>query len=209
MKHLILASVVVVLSSLTALAQNAPDAAELTKMLNEFLAGASKNDPAAHDKFWADDLIYTRSSGIRTTKAEILKGLTSAPTPKPDDPVTTYSAEDVQIHQYGTTAIAAFRLMISTTNKDGTKKVGNNLNTGVFLKRGGKWQVVAWQSTTVPLPLAQERQKPAISAAEPASTQKSVVKPVGDRTYLKGTRGGCYYLNAAGGKVYVEHKYCQ
>ena len=41
----------------------APDAAELTKLLNDFLAGASRNDIAMHDRFWADDLIYTRSAG--------------------------------------------------------------------------------------------------------------------------------------------------
>ena len=31
----------------------------LTGMLNEFLAGASINDAAAHDRFWAEDLVYT------------------------------------------------------------------------------------------------------------------------------------------------------
>ncbi|HEY2799027.1 MAG TPA: hypothetical protein VGI85_00400, partial [Chthoniobacterales bacterium] len=41
----------------------APDAAELTKLLKDFLAGASRNDVAMHDRFWADDLIYTGSSG--------------------------------------------------------------------------------------------------------------------------------------------------
>ena len=35
----------------------APDAGELTKLLNEFLAGASRNDVAVHDRFWAEDVI--------------------------------------------------------------------------------------------------------------------------------------------------------
>ena len=73
----------------SALAQTAaPDAAELTKLLNDILAGASRNDPAAHERFWADDLIYTRSAGRRTNKAEIMHDLRSAPAPKPDDPKT-------------------------------------------------------------------------------------------------------------------------
>ncbi|HTH51312.1 MAG TPA: nuclear transport factor 2 family protein [Pyrinomonadaceae bacterium] len=150
MKLVVLSLVFIAALCVSATAQTAPDAPQLTRMLNEFLAGASKNDPAAHDRFWADDLIYTRSAGVRTTKAEIMKGLGSAPAPKPDEPVTVYTAEDIQIHQYGTTAIVAFRLVSTTTNKDGTTKVGNNLNTGVFLKRNGKWQVAAWQSTIVP-----------------------------------------------------------
>ncbi|HWW74504.1 MAG TPA: hypothetical protein VNZ44_03860, partial [Pyrinomonadaceae bacterium] len=49
----------------------APDAAELTRLLNEFLAGAGRNDAAAHERFWAEDLVYTGSSGRRVGKADI------------------------------------------------------------------------------------------------------------------------------------------
>lgn len=133
----------------TAMAQTAPDAAELTKLLNDFLAGASRNDPAVHERFWADDLIYTRSAGRRVSKAEILRDLRSAPAPKPDDPKTVYTAEDIRIQQYGDTAIVAFRL-VGTTEVDGAKQVQNLLNSGTFVKRNGKWQVVNWQSTRMP-----------------------------------------------------------
>jgi ketosteroid isomerase-like protein len=130
-------------------AQTAPDAAELTRLLKEFLAGASRNDPAVHERFWAEDLIYTRSAGARVGKADILGGLRSAPTPPPGAPVTTYSAEDIRIQQYGDTAIVAFQL-VGTTPRDGKAEVARFLNTATFLKRGGKWQVVAWQATRVP-----------------------------------------------------------
>ena len=130
-------------------AQTAPDAAELTRLLNEFLIGASVNDVAVHDRFWADDLIYTRSAGIRTNKAALMKNLRNAPAPKPDDPKTVYTAEDIQIHQYGDAAVVAFRL-VATTTKNGAKEVANYLNTGTFIKRDKRWQAVAWQSTAVP-----------------------------------------------------------
>ncbi|HET9478255.1 MAG TPA: nuclear transport factor 2 family protein, partial [Pyrinomonadaceae bacterium] len=133
----------------TTMAQTAPDAAELTKLLNEFLAGASRNDPAVHERFWADDLIYTRSAGRRVSKAEILRDVRSAPAPKPDDPKTVYTAEDIRIQQYGDTAIVAFRL-VATTEADGAKQVQHLLNSGTFVKRDGKWQVVNWQSTRMP-----------------------------------------------------------
>jgi ketosteroid isomerase-like protein len=131
---------------ITAQAQTAPAAAELTKLLNEFLAGASQNDAAMHDRFWAEDLIYTGSSGRRRGKAEIMKDVRSAPAPKPGDPKTVYTAEDIRIQQYGNTAIVAFRL-VATTEKDGKTEVANYLNSGTFLKRKGKWQVVNWQAT--------------------------------------------------------------
>lgn len=205
MKRLVGTCVVVLISSLAILAQTAPDAADLTKMLNDFLAGASKNDAAAHDRFWADDLIYTRSTGIRTTKEEIMKGLRSSTPPKADDPTTTYSAEDVVIHQYGMTAVVAFRLVINAKKKDGSAKVISNLNTGVFLKRKGRWQVVAWQSTVVPEAHTDNRPAMPVPQNKAAKLSQS-----GDpHMYQKGARGGCYYLNDAGSKVYVDHKYCQ
>jgi ketosteroid isomerase-like protein len=185
-------------------AQTAPDAAELTKMLNEFLAGAGRNDAAIHDRFWADDLIYTRSAGVRINKEELMKGVRSAPAPKPGDPVTVYTAEDVRIQQYGDAAVVAFRLVSKTTKSDGTKAVGNNLNTGTFVKRNGKWQVVAWQSTVVPDPNAAK----SATLSNAAATTKSSTKS-GSRVYQRGSRGGCYYLSASGRKVYVDHSYCK
>ncbi len=146
------------------LAQTAPDAAELTKLLNEFLAGASRNDPAMHDRFWAEDLIYTRSAGRRISKADIMRDLKAAPAPKPDDPKTVYTAEDIRIQQYGDTAIVAFRL-VGTTEIDGAKQVQNLLNSGTFLKRNGKWQVVNWQSTRMPRTEAENKADVAAASA--------------------------------------------
>ena len=130
-------------------AQTAPDAAELTKLLNNFLAGASRNDAAIHERFWADDLIYTRSAGRRVNKAEVMHDVRTAAAPKPTDPKTVYTAEDIRIQQYGDTAVVAFRL-VATTETGGKKNVANLLNSGTFVKRDGKWQVVNWQSTRMP-----------------------------------------------------------
>src|SRR5262245_1223799 len=130
-------------------AQTAPDADELTRLLKEFLAGASRNDAATHDRFWAEDLIYTGSSGRRIGKADIMRDVRAAPAPKPADPTTTYGAEDIRIQQYGDTAIVAFRL-IGKTQREGKTVVSSYLNTGTFLKRNGKWQVVSWQATRMP-----------------------------------------------------------
>ncbi len=130
-------------------AEPAPDAPELTKLLQDFLAGAGRNDVAMHDRFWADDLIYTGSAGRRIGKADLMGEVRKEGPPKPGEDVTVYSAEDIRIQQYGDTAIVAFRLVATTQKKSGPE-VANYLNTGAFLKRGGKWQVVAWQATVMP-----------------------------------------------------------
>jgi ketosteroid isomerase-like protein len=103
-----------------------------------------------HDRFWADDLIYTTSSGERKGKAEIMKEVRTEVPADPGDEKNLYSAEDIRIQQYGETAIVAFRL-VGTTEKKGAKEVANYLNTGTFLKRDGKWQAVAWQATKMPV----------------------------------------------------------
>jgi ketosteroid isomerase-like protein len=129
---------------------SAPDAAALTTLLEEFLAGASRDDVAVHQRFWADELIYTTSSGLRKDKADILGELRSAARPAP---TTTYTSEDVRIRQYGDTAIVAFRLVGTTARKGGGTEVQRYLNTGTFLKRDGRWQAVAWQATRMAPPV--------------------------------------------------------
>ncbi len=197
-------------------AQTAPDAPELTRLLNEFLAGAGRNDAAVHDRFWANDLIYTRSAGARINKEELMKGVRSAAA-KAGDPVTVYTAEDIKIQQYDNAAVVAFRLVSNTTKADGTKTTGNNLNTGTFIKRNGKWQVVAWQSTVVPKPepTATTETKAAATSTALTNGPVTLVSPTPaaakgstTRAYQKGPRGGCYYLNSSGAKVYVDHKFC-
>ena len=146
----------------------APDAGVLTSLLNEFLAGASRNDAAMHDRFWAEDVIYTGSGGRRRTKADIMRDVRAAPAPKPGDPTTTYTAEDIRIQQYGNTAVVAFRL-VGTTERNGRTEVANFLNSGTFLKRNGKWQVVNWQATKMPRP--PDEAKKEVAAIEAAFHQ--------------------------------------
>ena len=173
MKRLLSLAILILTLAIGLHAQTAPDANELTRLLNEFLAGASRNDPGVHDRFWAEDVIYTGSAGRRRGKSDIMHDVRSAPAPKPGDPVTVYSAEDIRIQQYGNTAIVAFRL-VGTTVKNGTTEVTNYLNSGTFLKRKGKWQVVNWQSTR--MPREEEGAKKEVAAAA-SSGEASVTLP--------------------------------
>ncbi|HLF30987.1 MAG TPA: DUF2785 domain-containing protein [Xanthomonadales bacterium] len=132
----------------------ADDAAQLTAMLSEFLAGASLNDAAAHERFWADDLIYTSSSGERIGKGDIMRELNAPADKDSDEPPTVYSAEDIRIQQYGDSAIVAFRLAGASLADPGAQVASPQVtfyyNTGTFLRRDGVWQVVAWQATRIP-----------------------------------------------------------
>lgn len=127
----------------------APAEAELKKLLTDFLAAASHTPPSAADKqtfdrFFADDVIYTRSAGVTITKADIMKSFDEPP---PKDPRQgAYTAEDVTVRQYGTTAIVAFKLV----QKMDDSETNTFRNTGTFIRRNNRWQVVAWQATRIP-----------------------------------------------------------
>ena len=121
------------------------DANDLAAILHEFLAGVSEE--AAHDRFWAEDLIYTSSRGTRTNKVEIMQGFYSIEGEKNEVSGPVYTAEDIQIQLYGTTAVVAFKLVATPTDD---APVDYYFNTGTFVKRNGVWQVVAWQATRIP-----------------------------------------------------------
>jgi len=134
-----------------AIPQTAGDSAttqKLTGMLRQFLMDAAQGNPAGFDSFFADDVIYTRSAGVVTNKAEIMKNVSSMrPTAESK---SAYSAEDITVHDYGDTAVVAFQLVARTEQADGKITTANYRNTGTFLRRNGRWQVVAWQSTKIP-----------------------------------------------------------
>ena len=122
----------------------ASDADDLKALVNDFLANV--DDAATHDRFWAEDLIYSSSSGSRFGKAEIMQGFESA-SEAVAEPEETYEAVNVQVNVYGDTAVVAFKLIATPTDGSAASEYHN---TGTFVRRNGQWQVVAWQATKIP-----------------------------------------------------------
>jgi hypothetical protein len=128
--------------------------AEVRALLQEFLAKVTS--PAMHERFWAEDVIYVSNAGIVRTKADILKGMKAeeptAPTAGGTPAASAsggYSGEDVIVRQFGEVVVVNFRLVQHTAGKPDT----SFRNTGVFVKRDGRWQAVSWQATRVPPPV--------------------------------------------------------
>lgn len=129
----------------------ATDADELKSMLQEFLNAVDRE--AAHDVFWAEDLVYTSSAGLRFGKAEIMSGFEDSvegSTSADVTPSVVYSGSDVDIRLYGDTAVIAFKLIATPTDESTDSGESYYFNTGTFLKREGVWQVIAWQATRIP-----------------------------------------------------------
>lgn len=150
LRRLILVLLLVVPPSVGAQASDRSASEQVTALLKEFMDAAGRNDRAVFDKFFADDVIYTRSTGAVITKADILGSLGKAPAATSEK--TTFTAEDITVHAYDSIAVVAFRLVGRTERQDGTTDTTNYRNTGTFLRRDGRWQVVAWQATKIAEP---------------------------------------------------------
>lgn len=124
----------------------ASDVDDITAMLHEFLTASGEKQ--AHERFWADDLVYSSSAGLRFGKADILAGLDDSD--DGDAPAIVYTGKEVDVRVYGDTAVVAFKLVGTPTDKAGNADVLYYFNTGTFLKRDGVWRVVAWQATKIP-----------------------------------------------------------
>jgi hypothetical protein len=119
---------------------------EIVSLLNEFLARV--DEVAMHERFWADDLVYVSAKGEVRSKAAILESMRAGDTPgvrdtKTGEPKTTFAAQEVKVRPLGATvAMLNFRLV---------RRVGDKTNyfrnSGTFVKRDGRWQVVSWQAT--------------------------------------------------------------
>jgi len=143
---------------LTTLAVRAADVAAPTgapvspvvirELLADFLTHNS--DPARHEAFWADDVVYTSAMGVVRTKPEIMvnvrRAADSVAQQPPGAAAPTYTAEDINIRPYNGFAALNFRLVVR--NADGTTDYYRNSGTLIF--RDGRWQVITWQATKVP-----------------------------------------------------------
>jgi hypothetical protein len=131
---------------------NPPDAehtrTEIAAMLTTFLTPAVNNTAAGHERFWADDLVYTSSTGKVMSKADIMKSFAEGPKAergKQTKAGPVFSAEDILVRPYGDMAALTFRLV----EHDPEGKVSYFRNSGTFLLRHGKWQAITWQATRV------------------------------------------------------------
>ncbi|MGM0907288.1 MAG: nuclear transport factor 2 family protein [Pseudomonadota bacterium] len=143
MRYLLI--VFTLLFSITSLAQESVEEAT-TKAVKAFLYGASINSPKAHDRFWAEELTYTSSSGNRFGKDHLMSGMENAKAKDPEEVEVWYEAEDIEVKQFGDTVVFNFTL---TAEEEG-KVTKYYYNTGVLIERDRRWQAVNWNATEVP-----------------------------------------------------------
>jgi hypothetical protein len=117
-------------------------AQELKRLEDEWLNSYLRGDKQTFDQIVADDFTRTDESGKFATKVEE-KALVQAP---PASVKASLTNEDLQVREYGNAAIVTGRIV---------SKVQGGLNfqsrfTDTFLKRNGRWQVIARHYSRIP-----------------------------------------------------------
>jgi ketosteroid isomerase-like protein len=128
----------------TAMAGN--DEQELRKLENDWLSVYISGDKATYDRVVADDFTGTDESAIKRSKEQDRALLPATPTPG-----GLALNEDVQVRLYGETAVITGRIV--TKAKIGDQEITGFATrfTDTWLKRQGRWQVVARHYSRVPV----------------------------------------------------------
>lgn len=144
MKRQMLVGVVVVLVAAVVGAQ-APATSvekELLKLENDWNTATEKKDVALLDKLYATEFLETTPDGEPLTKAQELERVKASSTASP------FALSDMKVQVYGDTAVVTGVNTVHWT-VNGKQMSGPIRFTDVFVKRDGRWQVVATQGTKV------------------------------------------------------------
>jgi hypothetical protein len=120
--------------------------ATILKLNQKIRAASLKGDSATVKELYADDYVSISAiTGAPSTKADLIENLKSGKL-KYD----SIDVSDMKVHVYGPT------MALATAKAEVKGKFGDQDITGsyrsarLFVKRGGKWQVVFFQSTKIP-----------------------------------------------------------
>ena len=125
-----------------AAAQTTPER-DLLKLENDWSLASMKRDAAALQPFYADEYMFTDADGVVTNKSQELKNLTSG-----TFRLMAYKFGDLNVRIYGDTAVVTGRNTIKGAWEDIKRDISGPYRfTDVFVKRDGRWQCVASQSS--------------------------------------------------------------
>jgi uncharacterized protein (TIGR02246 family) len=138
----LLCAVTLIVAGQTSTSPN-PDEDSVRKIEDEFAAAYGHNDADALDRLWAADYTFVNPAGQVLTKAQRLAMLRSG-----ELKIESYTRDDEKIRVYGDTAVVTYRSTVHA------QRNGNDISSQrrvitVLVKRDGRWQAVAQQSTGI------------------------------------------------------------
>ena len=108
------------------------------------MTAMAQKDIATLNELIADDLVYTHSSARLDTKQSLIGNMESGSTV-----YTSVAPSDVKAQDLGDTVVLTGSCKISVMSGGKPNSFGVRF-TDVWVNKGGKWQMAAWQSTRTP-----------------------------------------------------------
>ena len=136
----VLLLLILIPSSLVAAVPDNP-AEEVQKLERAWLDAYEKLDQKAMDAIVADDFMITFPDGSTQTKAQIMASL--KPTGQSTSPTMKFYTEGVETRVYGETVILTGRVVSEWQREGKTAGKQQSRYTDTYVKRHGRWQVVA------------------------------------------------------------------
>jgi hypothetical protein len=119
--------------------------AELMQLERDIGEANIKRDKAFFERIEADEFIFTDSGGGLTTKSEDVASLDK---PAREFKLVSYIVDEMKVFDYGKTAVVMGRTTTVSRGKD--REITNKSRfTDVFIKRDGRWQLVAGHSSRI------------------------------------------------------------
>jgi ketosteroid isomerase-like protein len=101
-------------------------------------------DLAALEDILSDDLTYTHTNGVFETKGEFIAKIKSGQLK-----YETFAPEDIRVRVFGETGVLNGLARVKVQVKG--EQLSFQLRfTDVYVKKGDRWQMVAWQATRLP-----------------------------------------------------------
>ena len=113
---------------------------------SEIVQAQLTSDTATLDRLWADDHIFTNPLGVVQSKAQRLAEIKAG-----GRKLESFSVADVEVRAYGDTAVVTSRATLKG-QRQGQDISGQYRGIDVYVKKQGRWQVVAAQATRIAQP---------------------------------------------------------
>jgi ketosteroid isomerase-like protein len=120
--------------------QAAVDEQQVTQLEHQSHEAFLQGDTETLGRILADDFIFTDPEGKLSTKAEWIADMTSG-----ELTFESVRIDDLQVRLYGDAAVTLGRVAMKGQSKEGDFS-GQYCYTAMYVKRDGRWQVVAEQA---------------------------------------------------------------
>jgi ketosteroid isomerase-like protein len=116
------------------------------KLEQEWADAVKRRDIKKINGIQADEYVFTGPGGQIWTKAQALESVNNS-----DLEIDSFELSDINVRIYGETAVVTLRVVWNGRFR-GNDISGPQRMTDVFVKRDGRWQCVASQSTRIAQP---------------------------------------------------------